>query len=428
MKNTVRRISNTNHFTVKKADGINLIINNKKYVDMTSGYAACVTLGYNNKKVISSIKEQMKKFSYLSNLEYKNEKLEILSKILVKKEPSKLNAVWYSGCSGSESIEAALKLSFLYHETLGNSQKKIFLSRDQSFHGNTLLANGITNIPIYDVYDKIIPTNLSIVNEHNKFKYGNKFESEEKYTDFEIKNFEKKILSIGPENISSFVAETISGQIVGDVTPSKNYWKKIRKICKKYNIHLILDEIYSGLGRSGKYYCIDHDEIEPDFLCVGKTLSAGYGPISAVITNRKITEKISKKFGRIPLGSTYDAHPLAVAASIEVQKISKSKELLKNVQNIDKLIKEQINYELSSHSYFKNVRGRGALQSFEYNAKNQIKFNKMLQDTMFNKYNVIIQCRYHRTIFHPPSIISIKVLERIISQYIEAFKKCSQKY
>ena len=105
---------------------------------------------------------------------------------------------------------------------------------------------------------------------------------------------EEKILEIGPEKVSAFIGETIMGGLVGDVPPAENYWKYIRGVCDRYNIHLIIDEVWCGTGTSGKIYCIDWDEISPDFIFLGKTLGAGYVPISAVLTSSEIEEIIKK--------------------------------------------------------------------------------------------------------------------------------------
>ena len=115
------------------------------------------------------------------------------------------------------------------------------------------------------------------------------------YSKRSAKELEQKIVSIGSENICAFVAETISGGLVGDVPPTKNYWKEIRKICNKYNIHLILDEVWCGTGTTGKSYCFDWDNITPDFVFLSKTLAAGYGALSAVVTTNKISETFKKK-------------------------------------------------------------------------------------------------------------------------------------
>ena len=111
------------------------------------------------------------------------------------------------------------------------------------------------------------------------------------------------------------------GGLVGDVPPVKNYWKYIRKNLYKYNVHLILDECYCGLGASGKIYCCDYDKVTPDFIFVAKTLTAGHIPLSAVITKKKFREKIIAKFGRVLHSTTFQGHSLGIAAGLSAQKI-----------------------------------------------------------------------------------------------------------
>ena len=127
----------------------------------------------------------------------------------------------------------------------------------------------------------------------------------------------KKILEVGPEKICGFIGETIMGGLQGDVPPTKNYWKYIRSVCNKYNIHLLIDEVYCGMGITGKVYCI-YDKISPDFIFVGKTLAAGYAPLSMVLTSNKIINNL-KRDGRIAYSTTHQGYSLGVAAALAVQ-------------------------------------------------------------------------------------------------------------
>ena len=131
-----------------------------------------------------------------------------------------------------------------------------------------------------------------------------------------VKDIENRINEIGAEKICGFVAETAMGGLVGDVPPTKNYWKLVRKICDKYNIHLIIDEVWCGTGTSGKVYSIDYDEITPDFIFLGKTLGAGYAPVSAVVISSNIEKILKKRDGVIKHSTTHQGHCLGVAAAL----------------------------------------------------------------------------------------------------------------
>ena len=151
----------------------------------------------------------------------------------------------------------------------------------------------------------MLPLKRAKIKQHHylKEKYPN--ESIDDYAKRSALELESKILELGPSNVCAFIGETMMGGLIGDVPPAKNYWKYIRNICDKYNVHLILDECWAGLGSSGKYYCCDWDNITPDFIFVAKILTSGYIPLSAVITKKKFAAKIYNKFERLLHGSTF---------------------------------------------------------------------------------------------------------------------------
>ena len=159
------------------------------------------------------------------------------------------------------------------------------------------------------------------------------------------------------------------GGLVGDVPPTKNYWRKIRKICDKYKVHLILDEVWCGTGTSGKTFCIDWDQVTPDFLFMGKTLAAGYIPVSAIATKVEIGKKIKDKFGSIQFSTTHQGHSLGIAAALAVQKIIHKKNFLSLVEQKGDYLRKTLDSELGDHEFYSNVRGRGLRNSLEYNCK-----------------------------------------------------------
>ena len=134
-----------------------------------------------------------------------------------------------------------------------------------------------------------------------------------------INDFKSKIEKFGSDRIFAFVGEPIMGQLQGDTPPLKNYWKNIKKICLKNKIHLIMDEVYAGAGICGKYNCFMWDNFEPDFLLLGKTLGAGYIPLSVVLLNDKIEKTIKQNSGRVGFSTTHQGHSLGVAAALAVQ-------------------------------------------------------------------------------------------------------------
>ena len=430
MQTVLRRYPGQHLFPfVVRAEGIHVYLENgQEIMDVTAGYSGCTAVGYSHPEVLSAIRDQLDKFSYISALGWSNRQVWELADLLIDQAPTGLDRVFFSGCSGSEAIEAAMKLSYQAMYDSGEQQRTWYISRDQSFHGITAQANAVTTIPIYDFFKPICPSRVAHIPQHNPYSLRKDGETLEEYSRRSASYLEHKILEIGPDKVCAFVGETMLGQLVGNVPPAINYWRHIREICDKYGVHLILDEVYCGLGRSGEVYCCAWDNVVPDFVCVGKMLSAGYGPISAVITNSSIEEIIVNGQGRVMLGSTYEAHPLAVAAAVAVQSIVSSSDLLDHIKTSGDYMRATIEAELGGHPFFSNVRGRGLLTSFEYNCSNRDLFNERLEHTMLNDHGILLSAKFHRTNFNPPNIVTREQIDFILDTYIQAFSELASSW
>lgn len=413
---------------VVKGDGIYLYNKNKKkFLDTTSGANSFAVLGYNNRAIINAINNQMKKYSHIDHKIFGEDLSEKLSNLMLKNKKNKLDNVYFSGNSGGEANEAAMKLSYLVHQSNGNLKKKWFIGRNQSYHGIGSDNLAIGDRPDLKIFKNFFPKFRAKVPQNHFLKDRKKNESELDYSKRSASYLEQKILQIGPENICGFLGETIMGGLVGDVPPSKNYWKLIRKICDKYNIHLILDEVYCGLGASGKNYCCDYDGVTPDFLTVSKTLTAGYIPLSAVVTKKKFRSQILNKFHRIYHGTTNQGHALGLASAIACQKIINNNKMLGHIYQIGQYMRNVLINELDKHDFFFNVRGRGLRFSFEYNCKNKNEFGLKLTENMLKK-NIIVSGKWHRVCFTPPYIITKQQADQVLEVFVSEFKKLAHSW
>ncbi len=414
--------------TIVKGNGVYLYTKKKRYLDSTSGLTGTSILGWGNKRIENAIKKQLKKICHIDYKYFNDENRELFSKIILSKAKHNLDKFFFVGGSGGEACEAAMKMSYQYHFSNGNKGKKWFISRKQSYHGSGTDAISLGDRPNLKFYENFHPKFRTKVSDHNKYKNKIKKESDLEYENRCIKEIENKILKIGPKNISGFIGETIMGGLVGDVPPTKNYWKKIRKLCNKYSIHLIIDEVWCGTGTSGKIYCIDWDNISPDFIFMGKTLAAGYIPLSGFVTSSKISKKIISKMGSIQFSTTHQGHSLATAAGIEVQKIIHSKYFLKDVIKKGNYLRKTLNDELGNHEFFSNVRGRGLRNSLEYNCSNRHLFGIAMTDYAKNNLDLLISAKWHRVCFSPAINIKFKDLDKILEKFIYCFKMVSRNW
>ena len=403
-----------------------------KVLDFTSGWTGYATLGHNNKEIISSIKKQMKFYCHVDFNEFENPLVEKLSKKIISFLKNKKKKIWYSGNSGSEALEAAMKLSYSVHLSNNKKNKIKFIHRSQSFHGASLHPLSLSTFDIFDVFNKIKTNNIEI-NQNNiyaeynrKYKMGIKRnESVEEHLVRSLKDLEEKILRNNPDNICAMVGETQLGSLVGDVPAQKGYWKEVIKILKKYDIHLILDEIYCGMGRSGKLFNFEWDDINPDFVCVGKNTTSGCIPFSFVLSDKKFEKIILKKLGRVTLGHTFQGHSLGLVATDTVLEIIKRDRLLNRVEKIGNYIQKTIKDELKENHMFANVRGRGFGVSIQHNVKNQNLFSKDLKSKLLEEHKILMNIKFHRTSFTPSYNIKKKNIDIALDKFIKTFKSLS---
>lgn len=409
---------------IKSAKGIYINTINGKLLDTTSGNNNFCVLGWGHPKINKAIEKQLKKFSHIDIKQFHDKNIDILSNILIKNSKHKLNKVFYTGNSGAEACEAACRLALQYFKNLKiKSKKKIFISRKQSYHGCTDLCINLGDRPNNNAfaYKNMF---FKKINEHNPINKIKNNETFEQYENRTVKELEDKIKKIGSDNICAFVGETIMGGLQGDIPPTKNYWKKIRQVCNKYNILMIIDEVYCGLGSSGKYFCIDYDNASPDIIFTGKILAAGYSPISALVTSKKISDVLNKT-NRINYSTTYQGFSLGISAAIAVQKIVNDKAFLNKIYKKGKYMRQVLNDELKSLDTFKNVRGRGLRFSLEHNFKENNLTALKLSKIMLNKHNILINSKWHRTCFTPAFIISFNQINYVLENFIKEFKKIS---
>jgi adenosylmethionine-8-amino-7-oxononanoate aminotransferase len=396
---------------------------------VSAGGTSYAILGWQHPEVNEAIRLQLHKFTHIDYKLWSDPNAEELAALLVSKANHGLDRVYFAGNSGAEACEAAMKMSYQVHHDLGKKNKRWFISRDQSYHGATSDALALGERPNLEFFRPMLSPFRARISMHHPFLLKRDDESLDDYAKRSSQELEAKILEIGSENVCAFVAETIMGGLVGDVSPAPNYWKYIKEVCLKYDVHLILDEVYCGTGTTGKIYCCDWDDVSPDFIFIGKTLAAGYGALSAVITSSKILEIIKKGQGRLQHTTTHQAHSLSVAAALAVQKIIHQDLFLKDVIDKGEYFRKCIGQILNGSNRVVNVRGRGLRFSVEYDFANKNnEFGMRLSREMYENHNIMINAKWHRISFTPSLLISKNQIDVLIESLEYAYKKVSKNF
>jgi len=335
----------------------------KRYLD-ASGGAAVSCLGHSDRSVTDAIKTQLEKLPFAHTSFFTNEPMEALADTLVADAPKGIDRVYFLS-GGSEAIEAALKLARQYFVEIGQTERRHIIARKQSYHGNTLGALAIGGNEWRR--SQFAPLLIDVSHIAPCFAYRNQRDGEtlEAYGRRVADELETEILRLGPTKVIAFIAEPVVGATLGTVPAAPGYFKRIREICDRHGVLLILDEVMCGMGRTGTLYACEQDGVIPDIVCIAKGLGAGYQPIGAMLTNAKIYDAIVGGSGFFQHGHTYLGHAAACAGALAVQKAIKERNLLAKVKSLGKGLEERLRGRFGNHAHVGDIRGRGLFWSIE---------------------------------------------------------------
>ncbi len=335
----------------------------KDYID-ASGGAAVSCLGHSHPEIIGAMRAQLDQLEYAHTSFFTSQAAEELADELVAHAPEGLgHAFFVSG--GSESIEAALKLARQYFVERGEPQRRYLIARRQSYHGVTLgaLAVGGREWQRQPFAPLLIETHH--VSPVYEYRERGADETLEAYGERLGQELDAKIGELGGENVMAFVAETVVGATMGAVPAVPGYFKRVREICDRHGILLVLDEVMCGMGRTGTLHACDQEGVTPDILAIAKGLGGGYAPIGAMLLHDRIFKTIADGSGAFAHSHTYTGHPLACAAALAVQRIIRRDGLLANVREQGEHLARRLQERFGNHPFVGNVRGRGLFQGLE---------------------------------------------------------------
>lgn len=343
----------------------------KRYFD-GSGGAAVSCLGHSDAKVTAAIKDQLDLIAFAHTGFFTSEPAEALAERLAALAPGDLDRV-YLLSGGSEATEAALKLARQYHLERGEPKRSRIIARLQSYHGNTigaLSAGG--NMWRREPFEPLL-VKMSHIDPCYAYRGQREGESLEDYGLRVANALEEEILRVGPETVAAFIAEPVVGATMGAVPAAPGYFRRIREICDRYGVLLILDEVMCGMGRTGYLFACEADGVAPDILCIAKGLGAGYQPIGAMLCSKRIYEAVEKGSGFFQHGHTYMGHPTAAAAAGAVLSRLVDDGLVERCRMMGERFDEALKERFSQNPYVGDIRGRGLFRGLELVADRETK-------------------------------------------------------
>ena len=350
--------------TAAKGEGCYILdTSGKRYLD-GSGGAAVSCLGHSDPDVAAAIRAQLDDIAFAHTSFFTTDAAEELADRLIDHAPEGIERV-YLVSGGSEAVEAAIKLARQYFLETGEAGRHRVIARRQSYHGNTLgaLAAGGNAWRRAQFAPLLVET--SHVSPCYEYRGRADGETPAEYGRRVADELAAEIERLGPETVMAFVAEPVVGATLGAVPAVEGYFRRIREICDRYGVLLILDEVMCGMGRTGSFFACEQEGVAPDIVTIAKGLGAGYQPIGAMLCSGRIYDAIAAGSGFFQHGHTYMGHPLAAAAGRAVVKVIDDRGLLARVRDQGEKLDGALRAAFGQHPHVGDIRGRGLFRGIE---------------------------------------------------------------
>lgn len=325
----------------------------------------CVNVGYGRNELAEAAYRQMKELPYYNSFfRCSTPTPVLLSQRLAEIAPANVNQVFY-GSSGSESNDTALRLVRHFWALQGRPQKNRIISRKTAYHGSTIAGASLGGMQ--GMHDQLYGAVPNIVHVMQPYAYELALPGESDH-DFGLraaKAVEDAILEAGADNVAAFIGEPVMG--AGGVRiPPASYWPEIQRICRKYDVLLMLDEVITGYGRTGEWFAAQTYGLEPDTMTTAKALTSGYQPLSALLVGDRIAATLVEKGGEFYHGYTYSGHPVACAVALANLDIIEKESLIERVKNdTGPYFARALQERIAGHPLVGEVRSIGLMGAIE---------------------------------------------------------------
>lgn len=328
----------------------------KQYID-GSGGPLVVNVGHGRQEIVEAMSDQARKAAYVHATMFTSEPLERYAAELATIVPLP-DARFYFLSSGSEVVEAAIKLARQIQMARGEGDRHLVIGRWGSYHGLSMGALSVSGrLSMRRPYSQMFRDMPHIQPPYPYRDPAGGLEAADR--------LEQAILENGPENVAAFIAEPISGASLGAAAPPDDYWPRIRQICDANGVLLIVDEVLVGMGRTGAWWGIDHWGVQPDILVASKGIAGGYFPLGMVAARGSDVTQIGRALGDFNHGGTFSHHAVGAAAGLATLRIIRDEKLVQNSAVMGKYLGKQLYHALNEHPHVGDIRGRGLFWSVE---------------------------------------------------------------
>jgi adenosylmethionine-8-amino-7-oxononanoate aminotransferase len=335
----------------------------KRYLD-GSGGAFVASLGHGVREIGDAMAEQAARIAYVNGTAFTSEPVEALARELAQVLPAPLDKVYFLS-SGSEAVEAALKLARQHWVERGRPEKHKVVALTPAYHGNTLLALSASAREHYKTYYREWLVDVHRIPAPYPYRCACGGAPGAACPTCDGGALEAALRALGPERVAAFIAEPVGGSSTGHSVPRDDYFRRVREICDRNEVLLVADEVLVGAGRTGTWWAIEPYGIVPDILVAGKGLTGGYAPLSAVATSRAVIDPIAAGSGALLHAQTFSHHPVLAAAGLAAVRRLRSLGLVERCRAMGAVLHDRLG-ALRAMRHVGDVRGRGLLAGIEF--------------------------------------------------------------
>ncbi len=349
---------------IDKAKGVKLYDDKGKFYYDTISSWWCNVHGHNHPKIKQAIKKQLNSFEHVLFAGFTHKPAIALAEKLIQLTPGNLRKVFFSD-NGSTSVEVALKMSFQYWQGIGRKKRKKFVSLDYAYHGDTIGAMSVSGVDLFNAVFK--PLFFQSFKVPSPYCYRCPMGKQRTNCNIDCVKPLENLLNNKSEEICAVILEPLVMAAGGMIIYPKEYLNKVRELTKKYGVHLILDEVATGFGRTGKMFACEHAGVKPDFMCLSKGITSGYMPLGATLTTEKIYRAFYADYEKKKTfyhGHTYTANPLACSAAIASLEVFKQENTLSGIRKIIPLLRSEFE-KMRVLPYVGDVRTLGMIGAVE---------------------------------------------------------------
>ncbi len=364
MSSLLKQVVDNIYPAVVRGEGVFLYdADGNKYLDGSSG-AMTASIGHGVPEIAEAMAEQARTIAFSYRTQFTNLPAEELADILVSRAPGDLNYAFFVN-SGSEASEYAIRATVNHWRMKGHPDKQEILSRNTSYHGMTMGALSLSGHSVRRSDYGTLLHPFPVAPPADMWHEARPAESESEYAERSVDEYEQAIVKYGAHKVGAIVVEPIVGAAGGVLVPPRGYMKKLREMCDRLDILMIVDEVITGMGRTGVWFASEEEDIVPDILTFGKGLSGGYSPVAGVLLRDHMVATMREGSGISPFGHTFSNNPLGAAVCLSVLKYMEDHDVLNNVRRQGELMERGLQELAKKYPNLINIRGRGLLWGFD---------------------------------------------------------------